>query len=525
MRGASFLPFLLYLSLAQGEVFSSVTDMQRVFKLERDLVEVMLEFAQKTETKLNKIKKYLADFSSTFEDLPGEESLVGNPVHAFSVVKRLAVDWASIQAELSTDPWKDSEEAVEHLRLEGVVPKEKDLHGAAQALIRLQDVYELDISELAEGRIGPRGTAARLSAQDCLFIGKHCFNGGLLSRSIEWFEESYHLAGEEGNATVSQEQVRQFLDHAAKEHDERVMKGEQGGNLYPRPVYQEAPLEQRHKMVSSRSVKVARNSSDLNKFDQVDDSANFGALCRGEEVRVGAKLTCRLDHRNHPFLYLQPVQVEMIHDSPEILLFHNIVAPSELEEIKRLGNPLLARSQVMGGRGGSNEVSSTRTSKTGWLDDQSSPVVNRLGRRIAMVTGLHTETAKDDAEMLQVANYMNGGHYSPHFDYVMKDKDPDHMIYLPYSDLYIGDRIATWMFYLNQVGEGGRTVFPRIGAGVKPEAGAAVFWYNLHEDGSPNRLTLHGACPVLYGTKWVANKWIREGAQLFTKPCPANFKK
>ena len=28
-----------------------------------------------------------------------------------------------------------------------------------------KDVYELDISELAEGRIGPRETAARLSAQ------------------------------------------------------------------------------------------------------------------------------------------------------------------------------------------------------------------------------------------------------------------------------------------------------------------------------------------------------------------------
>ena len=49
---------------------------------------------------------------------------------------------------------------------------------------------------------------------------------------------------------------------------------------------------------------------------------------------------------------------------------------------------------------------------------------------------------------------------------------------------------------------GGRTVFPRIGAGVAPEAGSAVFWYNLHNSGEPDRLTLHGACPVLYGTKW-----------------------
>ena len=27
----------------------------------------------------------------------------------------------------------------------------------------------------------------------------------------------------------------------------------------------------------------------------------------------------------------------------------------------------------------------------------------------------------------QVANYMNGGHYNPHHDYVMKEKAPDHV--------------------------------------------------------------------------------------------------
>ena len=28
---------------------------------------------------------------------------------------------------------------------------------------------------------------------------------------------------------------------------------------------------------------------------------------------------------------------------------------------------------------------------------------------------------------LQVANYMNGGHYNPHHDYVMKEKNPEHV--------------------------------------------------------------------------------------------------
>lgn len=76
------------------------------------------------------------------------------------------------------------------------------------------------------------------------------------------------------------------------------------------------------------------------------------------------------------------------------------------------------------------------------------------------------------------------------------------MIYIPEKKLYIGDRVATWMFYLSSVEEGGRTVFPRVGAGVRPEAGSAVFWYNLLQTGEADRLTLHGACPVLFGTKW-----------------------
>ena len=76
------------------------------------------------------------------------------------------------------------------------------------------------------------------------------------------------------------------------------------------------------------------------------------------------------------------------------------------------------------------------------------------------------------------------------------------MIYLPDKNLFIGDRVATWMFYLSEVAEGGRTVFPRVGAGVRPEAGSAVFWHNLLRDGRADRLTLHGACPVLLGTKW-----------------------
>ncbi len=92
-----------------------------------------------------------------------------------------------------------------------MLPKDEDLHGAAQAIIRLQDVYELNIEDLVRGQIGQGDdryeTNAQLTAQDCLFLGKHCYNAGLLARSLEWFEEAWVMAGNEGNVSLKQDQV------------------------------------------------------------------------------------------------------------------------------------------------------------------------------------------------------------------------------------------------------------------------------------------------------------------------------
>ena len=48
-------------------------------------------------------------------------------------------------------------------------------------------------------------------------MGKHCFNGGMYSRSLEWFEEAWAVAALENNKTLRQDQIQPFLDHAAKE--------------------------------------------------------------------------------------------------------------------------------------------------------------------------------------------------------------------------------------------------------------------------------------------------------------------
>ena len=116
-------------------------------------------------------------------------------------------------------------------------------------------------------------TKASLSAQDCLFMGKHCFNSGALARSLEWFEEAWVMAGSERNqSSLRQDQVQQFLDHAAKAHDVRVLNGERGPELFPKPVYDESPFDQRTKMVQETKERFKENITSLGK-----QFTNFGA--------------------------------------------------------------------------------------------------------------------------------------------------------------------------------------------------------------------------------------------------------
>ena len=77
------------------------------------------------------------------------------------------------------------------------------------------------------------------------------------------------------------------------------------------------------------------------------------------------------------------------------------------------------------------------------------------------------------------------------------------------------------MFYLSSL-VGGFTAFPNLGVAARPRAGTAVFWYNLDLEGGRSEQSLHGACPTALGIKWVSNKWIREGAQMTRRPCPAS---
>ena len=73
-----------------------------------------------------------------------------------------------------------------------------------------------------------------------------------------------------------------------------------------------------------------------------------------------------------------------------------------------------------------------------------------------------------------------------------------------------GWRVHTVFAYLDEVGAGGETDFPRVRVRVSPRRGRIVHFTNLLADGTPDEDTLHAGLPVRAGEKWLATIWTRQ---------------
>ncbi|EDV90576.1 GH14106 [Drosophila grimshawi] len=234
-----------------------------------------------------------------------------------------------------------------------------------------------------------------------------------------------------------------------------------------------------------------------------ENIASYSLGCRGQFVPQ-SNLHCEYKMKTSPFLRLAPLKMEIVLLNPFIVVFHDALSPQEIDYLQNLARPLLKRTTVhVNGKYVSRRV---RTSKGAWLERDLNNLTRRIERRVVDMT----ELSMQGSEAYNIMNYGLGGHYAAHYDFFNTTKQ---------QTSETGDRIATVLFYLSDVEQGGATVFPNLKLAVSPERGMALFWYNLLDNGTGDTRTLHGGCPVLVGSKWVMTLWIHERAQLFTRPC------
>ncbi|MEM6475862.1 MAG: 2OG-Fe(II) oxygenase [Pseudomonadota bacterium] len=140
-----------------------------------------------------------------------------------------------------------------------------------------------------------------------------------------------------------------------------------------------------------------------------------------------------------------------------------------------------------------------RTSYSGDLDPNNS-FVRGISRRIDDLMGVDSTIG----EAIQGQRYQVGQEFKSHHDYFHTNQ-----AYWKGERKRGGQRSWTAMAYLNDVTEGGGTMFNKIGITVEPKPGVLLLWNNANPDGSPNSDTAHAGTPVVKGTKYVITKWYR----------------
>ncbi len=186
---------------------------------------------------------------------------------------------------------------------------------------------------------------------------------------------------------------------------------------------------------------------------------------------------------------------------PRVVVFGGLLSDAECDELVAAAAPRMARSETVVNATGGNEVNAARTSDGMFFGRGELPICQRIEQRIAAL--VHWPVV--NGEGLQVLHYRPGAEYKPHHDY-FDPAQPGMGAVLRRG----GQRVGTLVMYLNTPEKGGGTVFPDVGLEVAPIKGNAVFFsYDR-----PHAMTrsLHGGAPVLAGEKWVATKWLREGA-------------
>lgn len=202
-----------------------------------------------------------------------------------------------------------------------------------------------------------------------------------------------------------------------------------------------------------------------------------------------------------------------VNDEPVIYVFDNFLSAQECDHLIFCARNQMARAVVSSGSGGVQ--SEGRTNRVHWVPHKQTTITDKLSARVSKLVGI----PRRNAESIQVIHYAQTQQYRPHYDAWDPATERGERCMARG-----GQRIVTCLFYLNDVAEGGGTIFPKLDLEVRAQKGRLVLFHNckrgtnhVHSD------TLHGGMPVISGEKWACNLWFREN--VFQTPASSKKKK
>lgn len=142
-----------------------------------------------------------------------------------------------------------------------------------------------------------------------------------------------------------------------------------------------------------------------------------------------------------------------------------------------------------------------------FLNLENNIIVKKIRQFISQKINLPIENQED----FLITKYRAGGEYNDHYDsFIIKENSMFNKDFFNCCMNLGGQRIYTFVFYLNDNFSGGETEFPKLNIKIKPEIGKAAYWKNIDSEGKTNESMLHKGSKVLNNEKWIIVIYVRE---------------
>lgn len=192
----------------------------------------------------------------------------------------------------------------------------------------------------------------------------------------------------------------------------------------------------------------------------------------------------------------------VISADPQLDIFDAFLPPAFCEWLKRRSEGKLERARVYDPATAESFVENHRTNSVANFDIGDWDLVFVLARtRASRLAGLPVQCIENP----MLLHYAVGQQFTPHYDFL----DPDVPALRSEAEAK-GQRVATFLVYLNEGYGGGETEFPHLNFRYAAKTGSAMLFRNADANGNPDRRMLHAGLPLIEGEKWVLSQWIRQ---------------
>ena len=506
------------------------------------------------------------------------EAFVKHPVNSYNLIKRATV---YVPEALRLIRGSGDEELAD--KVQGLVEAtklykdvtRKDMVGALHGLTMIIHAYKLKVELLSKGQLSSETSGdlfeagSKLEVSDLVFLAQTAEDEGYLDTAADLLRGALLLAKdpqsqvEEGQMKLLKKKRKMiFATHNG------VLKKRQS-YLSDKDVVNSYMLNEKLERAEKQPKFVTKGESLLIDWERLHDYG--GIFSEMERQLEGCRnfpktnsrsvplhrntRVCRHLHHTDPFHRLAPFKLEVAseHPDPHIVVIHGMLEEEDIRHWVDWAEPRLSRTRGDSVKGaappkGSNGVRIVHKAVQAWkntivfegekdvdvgkgigypgLGEYTpdnftilDPRAERLSRRLERALALNV-TNQWSSHTYQVTNYGLAGtceaHVDPHGYLEGKPVSGER------SGLRMtGDYIGTTMGWLEDTPAGGGTTFFNLGmtTTVQPTRGSVAFWFSLLQDGTRDRQTTHGGCPVAFGSKWIFNKWIYSFNNWNRHPC------